>query len=112
MNNVETLLKDKIEALLAERGMSKAELARQIGVHRQNIAGMLKNPTLESMKKISEALEIDVWQLFADSDEVCGNVPKGDFVAMVRFHGNYFHADSIGELEKLIEDWKTQGADK
>lgn len=112
MNNVETLLKDKIEALLAERGMSKAELARQIGVHRQNIAGMLKNPTLESMKKISEALGVEVWKLFADPDEVCGNVPKGDFVAMVRFRGNYYHADSVDELEKLIADWKAQEAEK
>lgn len=112
MNNVETLLKDKIKALLAERGMSKAELARQIGVHRQNIAGMLKNPTLESMKKISEALGVELWKLFADPDEVCGKAQDDDFVAMVRFRGNYYHADSVGELEKLIADWKEQIAEK
>lgn len=106
MKNVETLLKEKIEALLTERKMSKAELARQIGVHRQNITGMLKNPTLESMQKIASALDVEVWQLFASPDDVCGNAPKNDFVAMVRFRGELYQAGSIDELEKLIAGWK------
>ena len=92
--------------------MTKAELARQIGVQRQNIAGMLKTPTLSSMGKIATALGVDVWQLLATPDEICGNLPKNDFIAMVKMGNDCYYADSIEKLEKLIADWKAQNAEK
>lgn len=101
-----------VETLLNERKMKKADLAREIGVHRQNIAGMLKNPTLESMKKIASALGVDVWQLFISPEEACGSIPNDDFVAMIRFRGELYQAESIAELEKLIAEWKANQAEK
>lgn len=69
-----------IETLLKERDISKAELARQIGVQRQNIAGMLKNPTLSSMKRIASALGVEVWQLLVSPSEACSSAEADDFL--------------------------------
>ena len=55
-----------INALMKERGISRAELARRIGVSRASVSRMLNGSTNYTLRKLSEvALALD-----ADMDEV------------------------------------------
>ena len=59
-----------IEELLREKGLTKSAFAELIGVKKQNINNLLKNPTLETLEKFSKALNVEMWELFASKDEI------------------------------------------
>lgn len=61
---------DNIEALLKERGLTKTAFSELLGVKKQNLNGLMKNPTLETIKKFASVLGVETWQLFASSEEV------------------------------------------
>lgn len=120
----------RIREILKEKGLSNADLitrlqgiiqeenpsSEQKPLSKQYISNVVNGRQTVSMSRLSEiarALDVAEWQLFANPAEVCKNKPiHHDFVAMVRFRGDYYHADSICELEKLIADWKEQIAEK
>lgn len=63
----------RIDALLKERGMTKVELARRIGTSKENLNGKLKSPSYPTLSEIADALEVDMWELFADREGVIGD---------------------------------------
>lgn len=103
----------RIKEVLSEHGVSQVELARRLNVGvvsvKKTIAG---NPTINTLQRMAEVLNVPVWQFFVSPEEASGKAQDDDFVAMVRCRGDYYHADSISELEKLIGDWKEQITEK
>lgn len=61
---------DNIEALLKEKGLTKTAFSDLLGVKKQNLNGLMKNPTLETIKKFASVLGVETWQLFASQEEV------------------------------------------
>lgn len=57
--------KTRIDLLLAEKTMSKADLSRKSGILPQNISAILSRGTCEpkTLGRIASALEVDVSQL-------------------------------------------------
>ena len=57
---------DAIRALLAEQGMSQAELARLAGVHPETIAHVVHGGhcSTETLEKVAAALDVDLGELF------------------------------------------------
>lgn len=66
---------DNIEALLKEKGLTKTAFSDLLGIKKQNLNGLMKNPTLETLKKIASVLGVETWQLFVSPEEV---QPKND----------------------------------
>lgn len=61
-------MKSRIKDLLKERGMTMSELASIIGTTQTSISRMLGengNPTYETLMKVSEALGVEIQELFA-----------------------------------------------
>lgn len=61
---------DNIETLLKERGLTKTAFSELLGIKKQNLNGLMKNPTLETIKKFASVLKVETWQLFASPEEV------------------------------------------
>lgn len=61
---------DNIETLLKEKGLTKTAFSDLLGIKKQNLNGLMKNPTLETIRKFASVLEVEPWQLFASSEEV------------------------------------------
>ena len=53
-----------LEEVLKQKGIDKTELAKRLGVSRQTIYGYLKNPSLDTLKNIAYALEVELFELF------------------------------------------------
>lgn len=66
----ETVVKDRVESILKENGMTKVEFANIMGIAKQNVNALLRNPSREVCAKIAEALNVPMWQLFASESEV------------------------------------------
>jgi transcriptional regulator with XRE-family HTH domain len=58
--------RDTIRALLAERGMTRQELARLAGINRGTVLHVLKGEhcSTETLERIARALDVDVAELF------------------------------------------------
>ena len=58
--------RDSIRALLAERGMTRQELARLAGINRSTVLHVLKGGhcSTETLELIAQALDVDVAELF------------------------------------------------
>ena len=67
---------DNIEALLKEKGLTKTAFSDLLGIKKQNLNGLMKNPTLETIKKFASVLGVEPWKLFASEDEVNGEDNK------------------------------------
>ena len=61
---------DNIEALLKEKGLTKTAFSELLGIKKQNLNGLMKNPTLETIKKFASVLDVPMWQLFASPEEI------------------------------------------
>lgn len=66
----ETIVKDRVEAILRENGKTKVEFANLMGIAKQNVNALLRNPSREVCVKISEVLNVPLWQLFVSKEEV------------------------------------------
>lgn len=65
-----------IDSLLKEKGMTKTMLAEKMGIRSQNVNVALKNPTEETMRKIANALGVEVWELFTTEGEATKGADK------------------------------------
>lgn len=74
---------DNIEALLKEKGLTKTAFSDLLGIKKQNLNGLMKNPTLETIKKFASVLGVETWQLFASPEEV---QPKKDDLSLTCPH--------------------------
>ena len=61
---------DRIEEILKNRGMSKSAFAELIGIKKQNVNALLKNPTRETYERIAKAMTIPMWQLFISPEDL------------------------------------------
>lgn len=74
---------DNIEALLKEKGLTKTAFSELLGIKKQNLNGLMKNPTLETIKKFASVLGVETWQLFVNPEEVH---PKKDALFLICPH--------------------------
>lgn len=61
---------DNLEALLKEKGLTKTAFSDLLGIKKQNLNGLMKNPTLETIKKFASVLGVETWQLFISPEEI------------------------------------------
>ena len=50
----ETVVKDRVETILKESGKTKVEFASLMGIAKQNVNALLRNPSREVCVKIGE----------------------------------------------------------
>lgn len=61
---------DNIETLLKEKGLTKTAFSDLLGIKKQNLNGLMKNPTLETIKRFASVLGVETWQLFVSPNEI------------------------------------------
>ena len=61
----------RIKEILKEKGMTLNELAETLGVSRQALSRQIQGKMLiDTAERIAKALDVPMWQLFADPVEV------------------------------------------
>lgn len=69
-SKMEYKMKSRIKELLKKRGMTMSELALAIGTTQTSISRMLGengNPTYETLMRISDALGVEIQELFSEN---------------------------------------------
>lgn len=95
----------RIKEVLKEKKLSYQGLADVMGVSLQFVKQTLNAPsvTTSTLEKISSALDVPMWQLFASPAEVTG---EGELIALIQHKGAFYRASTIEELEKIVSEIK------
>lgn len=95
----------RIKEVLKERNLSYQWLADAMGVSLQFVKQTLNAPsvTTSTLEKISSALDVPMWQLFASPEEVTG---EGELTALIQHKGAFYRASTIEGLEKIVSEIK------
>ncbi len=86
-----------IKEIIKQKGLTIQELAIKMGLSRIGLSKQINgNPTIETLQKIADALEVTVPELFAPQI-------SSDFTALVDNKGELKRFDSAEELKRFLE---------
>lgn len=63
---------NRIKEVIKEQGLTITSLADKLGIARESLSRMIVSPSYPTLEKISTALDVPMWQLFASPEEVKG----------------------------------------
>lgn len=86
----------RIDEILKERGITKTKLAEMIGISKGTLSNNLKEPSIQTLKIISEKLNIPLLDLFIDERKT------NELTALIDYKGEFFKANTVNELEKIL----------
>ena len=86
----------RIDEILKERGITKTKLAEMIGISKGTLSNNLKEPSIQTLKIISEKLNIPLLDLFIDERKT------NELTALIEYKGEFFKANTVNELEKIL----------
>lgn len=89
---------DNLNNILKQKGMTKVMLAERLGILKQNLNGLLKNPTLSTIKRIADALDVSPARLFVDDE----TAQTDELTADVYYNNVSYHATDLAGLEAIV----------
>jgi transcriptional regulator with XRE-family HTH domain len=95
-------MKYRIKELCKEKDITLEELAKAINTSQSSISRIITgngNPTMETLKKIADALKVKLSDLFEKKES--------DIIGFLRVHGYLKQVSSLEDLEQLVDDIKT-----
>lgn len=100
---------NRIRNIMEEQGITTAVLAKKIGMTpsglNQHISG---NPSVKTLEKIAEGLNVPLWSLFVSEDEIVLDKSKNEhgFVSFFRYKGIHYTSDTLEEFFKQVDELK------
>lgn len=61
---------NRIKEVIKEQGFTITSLADKLGIARESLSRMIVSPSYPTLEKISNALNVPMWQLFASPEEI------------------------------------------
>lgn len=63
-------MENRIKEIIKEKGYTMKEFADVLGMTRENLFRIVREPSYPTLEKLSNALGVPVWQFFASPEEV------------------------------------------
>lgn len=92
------MIRERIEEIMSEKGISKAEFARQLGIKPQNVNTLLDTDNLKKLKKIAEVIGSDV----ADFLENKPQEPQHLINGYIEFNGEIYRIKDVEDIKNLM----------
>ena len=90
-------MKLSVKELCKEKGLTIQDLADKMERKRERLSRAINgNPTLETLEKIANALEVDITELFASSS-------SGGIIGVIRIRDTNYNINSVPDLSRLLD---------
>lgn len=66
-------MQNRIKIVIKEKGYTIKGLAEKMGMTRENLFHIIDTPSYSTLERLSEALDVPVWQFFASREDVLGD---------------------------------------
>lgn len=96
----------RLKEIMQEKDITSVSLANMMGLSKNTISNLINNktmPSIDTIEKISNALDVPMWQLFASPEEIAG---EGELTALIQYKGDFYKATTIAELEGIVSKIK------
>jgi transcriptional regulator with XRE-family HTH domain len=88
----------RIKEILKLKGLTMIQLAEKLEINRVNLSSSINgNPTLKSLLKIAEILEVDVSELFAKPNT------KNQISGYLEYNAEIYKIERLSDVESFIE---------
>ena len=95
------MAKLRVKEIVKQRGLTLAKVAEMLDVHPVNLSTTLNgNPTIATLEKIANVLEVDFVELFERED-------RPSIGGFVKIGTEVVEVSSISDLEKVLEKAKS-----
>lgn len=94
---------NRIEEVLAEKGIKKTQFAEMMNTTKQNVNAMFRNPTLSRLEDIAKVLGVPVWHLLVTPDEVTDRPVQSSPVGGIVWGERFIPCTSVDELKAAID---------
>ncbi|WP_077153625.1 helix-turn-helix domain-containing protein [Bacteroides bouchesdurhonensis] len=89
-------MKLSVKEVCKEKGLTIQDLADKMEMKRESLSRAINgNPTLETLEKIANALEVDITELFAPSS-------SGGIIGVIRIRDTNYNINSVSDLQNLV----------
>lgn len=101
-----------VDKFLKQNGMNKSQLAKKAGLKQANLYAGLRNPTLQTINKISLALNVTPAELLAEQDnntlngKRLGKYSKVKLNAIILCNGEHYEPSTLQELINVCKTLK------
>lgn len=90
-------MKLSVKELCKEKGLTIQDLADKMEMKRESLSRAINgNPTLETLEKIANALEVDITELFEPSS-------SGGIIGVIRIRDTNYNINSVPDLSRLLD---------
>lgn len=87
----------RVKEICKDKGILMEELANKLGIARVNLTKTINgNPTIGTLERIAEALEVDFMELFAKNE-------KGEANGYIELDGTIHKVTSKEDIKRLAE---------
>ena len=87
----------RIKEVCKEKGITVSQLAEKMGIKQESLSRAINgNPTLETLERIANALEVDVPELFTSSS-------SGGIIGVIRIRDTNYNINSVRDLSRLLD---------
>jgi len=104
-----------VDKFLKQNGMNKSQLAKKAGLKQANLYAGLRNPTLQTIQKISKALNITPAELLAEQDSTnslkrkrLGKYSRVKLNAIILCNGEHYEPSTLQELLNVCKTLKAK----
>ena len=93
----------RVKEICRERGITMEKLASVLDITPNTLTRNINgNPTIETLEKISKALDVSFIDLFEQPE-------KDGLIGIVRYNGKPYEINSISDIENLLQEIKGEG---
>ena len=93
------MIKLRIAEVLAEKGISKTEFARLMGIQKQNVNALLETNNIRKIEEIAEKLGLKFSNLVTDTE----SDPQPTVSGYIEFAGEIVKISSVEDIERVLE---------
>ena len=89
----------RIREILESKDIKVSSLAETVGITRANMSNIVNGkstPSLETLEKIANALEVDITELFGPSS-------SGGIIGVIRIRDTNYNINSVSDLSRLLD---------
>lgn len=88
----------RIKEVCKEKGITVSQLAEKMGIKQESLSRAINgNPTLETLERIANALEVDITELFVSSSS------SGGIIGVIRIRDINYNINSVPDLSRLLD---------
>lgn len=88
----------RIKEVIKSRGKSVSSLALEMGIKQESLSRAINgNPTLETLQRIADTLNVEVWELFVERPS------ESEISGFIKVKGHIYEIKSREDIENLLK---------